>query len=180
MQAKRLEDIPLKGKTQHSPSPVKKQMRIVTKLATELTHVPPKSPAHNPAHRPRVVDAEVIDKLRTAFKVGASDAEACFYAGISPRTLYNYCSEHPDFAEEKELLKESPVLTARNTVVLALADNPELAFRFLKAKKFEEFQESIKVNMSFDETFTQILEKFTKDRQFTLNPYEEAEIVQEE
>lgn len=72
------------------------------------------------AGRPSSVTQIILERLRMAFAVGATDEEACIYAKISPATLYNYQDEHPEFLEEKELLKLNPVLTARNNVVEAM------------------------------------------------------------
>lgn len=82
---------------------------------------------------------EVVQKLEQAFAFGATDEQAAFYAGISRRTLHSYCTENPDFAERKEMLKQQPVLLARKTVVNALESDPALAFKYLERKQKDEF-----------------------------------------
>ena len=57
------------------------------------------------AGRPTVMTKDTIAKLEEAFKCGASDLEACFYADISKDSLYNYQKKHPEFIERKEALK---------------------------------------------------------------------------
>lgn len=52
--------------------------------------------------------------------MGCTDKEACLFANIAPSSLYNYQQENAEFLERKELLKESPVLKARQTVFNAL------------------------------------------------------------
>lgn len=47
----------------------------------------------------------VLRKLEQALAWGATDAQACLFADISPSTLYAYCQEHPEFSERKEQLK---------------------------------------------------------------------------
>ena len=88
--------------------------------------------------RPTVVTPEVLAKLEQAFGMGCSDKEACLYADISMDTLYYYQGKHPDFCQWKALLKEKPVLKARNTVVTSLND-PEHAKWYLERKARSEF-----------------------------------------
>lgn len=92
-----------------------------------------------PAGRPTVMTEAVLRKLEEAFAIGATDKEACFYADISPTSLYEYQDRNPKFAERKDALKERPVLLARQTVVKNLESNPELAFKFLERKRRAEF-----------------------------------------
>jgi hypothetical protein len=60
---------------------------------------------------------EIIHKLEEVFSLGGTDREACFYAGISHQTLYDYQHVNPEFIDRKEALKEKPILKARQTVV---------------------------------------------------------------
>lgn len=89
--------------------------------------------------RPTVMTKEVLQKLEEAFALGASDEEACYYADISQATLYNYQAKHPRFLEQKQRLRQRPILKARMVVVRGLESNPELAFKFLERKRKEEF-----------------------------------------
>lgn len=89
--------------------------------------------------RPPIITALVMQKLETAFSYGATDKEACFYADISERTLYNYQEKYPEFVERKEALKTNPILKAREAVMLNFLSNPQVAMRFLEAKLPEEF-----------------------------------------
>lgn len=72
--------------------------------------------------RPVKITPDILQKLEDAFSNSAPDAEACFYAGISPQTLYNYQKRHPKFIERKEALKTSPNLMARKNIIKALND----------------------------------------------------------
>lgn len=76
---------------------------------------------------------ETLNKLEEVFALGGSDKEACFYAGISHQTLYNYQENNPEFVERKEALKETPILKARRTVVKSL-EEPNSAWRMLERK----------------------------------------------
>jgi hypothetical protein len=89
--------------------------------------------------RPTVMTEEVIRKLERVFSYGASDREASLYAGITPATLYKYCNEHPEFSERKELLKDKPILRAREIVITGMEEDPSLAFKYLERKRKEEF-----------------------------------------
>ena len=93
----------------------------------------------NPVGRPKIVTKEILDKLQYAFMLGCTDTEACFYADISPASLYNYQKDNPEFLEKKEAWKESPVFTARQTVIASLSSDPEIAFKYLERKRKDEF-----------------------------------------
>lgn len=90
--------------------------------------------------RPTVLTPEVVQKLEHAFSIGATDIEACFYAGISRGTLYNYQKENPDFLDRKEMLKERQVFKARMVIVQALQDGDKnMAKWYLERKRKDEF-----------------------------------------
>lgn len=91
-----------------------------------------------PTGRPSSLTPETIQKLEEVFSIGASDLEACFYAGISSTTLYNFQQAHPEFLERKKMLKEKPVLKARETVIKNLG-NTAVAQWYLEKKKRSEF-----------------------------------------
>lgn len=93
----------------------------------------------NEVGRPTVMTKEVLEKLREAFLLGCTDLEACLYANIHAATLYNYQKETPGFLEEKERLKEAPILLARKSVVNALSLNPDLSLKYLERKRKAEF-----------------------------------------
>jgi len=82
--------------------------------------------------------SEVLLKLEDAFSISATDKEACFYAGISPTTLYSYQEKNPEFAERKEALKNKPNLKARQTIVQQL-DDVRVAEWWLEKKRPDEF-----------------------------------------
>lgn len=66
--------------------------------------------------RPPSITPDVLNKLEHAFSIGCSDLEACLYADISPKTLYNFQNKYPDFLQRKELLKKSLSLKARSNI----------------------------------------------------------------
>lgn len=96
-------------------------------------------PKPAPVGRPVKITPAIIDQLEEAFALGASDVEACFFAGISKSTLYDYQQKHPEFTDRKEALKEMPVLLARQTIVKAMKYDPELALKYVERKVKKEF-----------------------------------------
>lgn len=86
-----------------------------------------------------VMTPEKITLLEEAFAFDCTDAEACYYAGISERTLHYYQAKNPKFLQRKKLLKERPVLKARHAVIDSFDTHPDIAFRYLEKKKRDEF-----------------------------------------
>lgn len=113
-----------------------------------------------PGGRPTKMTPETLGKLEEIFAIGGSDIEACFFANISPDTLYEYQKSNPKYTERKEALKEQPILKARQTIVKALAE-PENAKWYLERKKKKEFaqrtehtgDEGKAINITFDKAF---------------------------
>jgi hypothetical protein len=93
----------------------------------------------NNAGRPTIMTDLTLKKLNEAFAFGCTDEEACYYAEISKQTLYNYQKDHPEFVDQKEALKQRPILLARQEVINGIKGNPELALKFLERKKKDEF-----------------------------------------
>jgi len=92
--------------------------------------------------RPTKLTPEVIQKLEQAFSFGCSAREACIYAGISEIGYYSYLKKYPELKERFDLLKERPILKAREAVVLGFKKDPWLAWEFLKKKRPDEFKDS--------------------------------------
>ena len=89
--------------------------------------------------RPTVMTDDVLQKLEGAFLIGCTDIEACFIADIAPQTLYNYQKDRPEFLERKEALKSSPIYIARKSVVDKMAEDGDLALKYLERKAKAEF-----------------------------------------
>ncbi len=88
--------------------------------------------------RPEVITPEILERLRHAFAIGCTDEEACAYAKVPTSTFYDYQKRHPDFSEEKERLKQEPILKAKNTIVQSLNDVKDAQW-YLERKKKDEF-----------------------------------------
>ncbi len=89
--------------------------------------------------RPSKMTDEVLDKLRHAFLIGATNAEACGYADIGERTLYDYLAENEEFSQKIEQWKNEPILKAKTTVVKNLDKDVKNAQWYLERKKKDEF-----------------------------------------
>ena len=101
------------------------------------------------AGRPTVMTAETVSKLEQAFSNGATDVQACFYAGISKQTLYDYQKKHPEFIDRKEALKSNLRLIAKNTLAKSIRDgDTNDAKWYLERKEKNEF--STKVAQTID------------------------------
>ena len=83
---------------------------------------------------------DVVKKLEEIFLLDGTVEEACFFAGISKQTLYNWYKENPKMQERMDALRNEPFLKARRTIVKNL-ENPQYAFEYMKRKKKDEFSE---------------------------------------
>jgi hypothetical protein len=88
---------------------------------------------------------DTVNKLKTAFSIGADVSAACFYAEISRQTYYNWVEENITLAEEFDRLREKPVLKAYQTIANKL-DEVETAKWYLSRKRKDEF--SLKIEVS--------------------------------
>ena len=113
--------------------------------------------------RPTIMTKDRIAKLREAFLIGATDSEACGYADISARTLYDYQEKHPKFLQKKQAWKDQPILKAKMTVVKAL-DEAKDAQWYLERKSKDEFSIRSIVNGSISlENIVKKANKYTGD-----------------
>lgn len=89
--------------------------------------------------RPRVITPLVLQKLREAYLLDATDEEASEYAGINAGTLYNYQREHPGFIEKKQGWKSSVTFKAKKKVAEAVETDADLALRLLERRQKEHY-----------------------------------------
>lgn len=90
--------------------------------------------------RPTKMTQEVISKLEYAFSLGCTDTEACYYADITPKTLYTYQENNKHFLERKRVLKQRPIFKARVALLKAISDEDLTTVRwFLERKCRDEF-----------------------------------------
>jgi hypothetical protein len=89
--------------------------------------------------RPTVMSVDVLQKLEQAFLMDCTDEEACLYADISARTLYNYQEANPEFLQRKRALRHNPFLIARQSILRGIEKDPRLALMYMERKKKDEF-----------------------------------------
>lgn len=88
--------------------------------------------------RPERFNDKILESLRNAFAIGCTDEEACAYANIPTTTFYDYLKRHPDFSEERNKLKQKPILLAKQTIINDLK-SVDSAKWYLERKKKDEF-----------------------------------------
>lgn len=101
--------------------------------------------------RPTVMTAETLAKLEEAFLVGATDLQACFYAGIGARTLYEYQEENPEYAQRKAALKENLQFRAKKLVAQSLAEGSIPDARWYLEKRDPEFNPKQRLDHSSED-----------------------------
>ena len=92
--------------------------------------------------KPTVMTEKVLDLLRQAYLWGATNAEACAYADISERTLYDYLSKNPEYSQKIEQWKLDPILKAKKTVINELGDVKNAQW-YLERKQKDEFSTKV-------------------------------------
>lgn len=104
--------------------------------------------------RPRKINKEVVAKLEQAYKIGATDAEACLHAGIDRSTLFRYEEKNPEFRNKKEEWKQNPLLKARHTIYKNL-DDPSVA-KWLLERRDKDFSIKVDQNVNGDVKLTPV------------------------
>lgn len=99
--------------------------------------------------RPTKMTTETVSKLEQAFLMGCSDDEACLFADIGRATLFRYCDANEGFRDRKEVLKQNPVLQARQVQLDDLTDKNSMI-----AQKVLDRKEGSKVNLVAGVTVT--------------------------
>lgn len=94
--------------------------------------------------RPTKINDQTIELLRQAYLVGATNAEACAYAEIGERTLYDYLADNPDFSQRIDEWKLAPILKAKTTVVNKLNDVKNAQW-YLERKAKKEYGANVDV-----------------------------------
>lgn len=121
------------------------------------------------AGRPTVMTKDMVNKLEYGFSKGLTDAQCCLFVGISKQTLYDYCHEHPEFTDRKELLKQNPSMKAKINIAEGIeAGDPDLSKWYLERKNKDEF--SLKQDVSVSGTVNNPLEGLTTEELKKLIP----------
>lgn len=84
---------------------------------------------------------DVLAKLCEVWALDGSDAEAALFADISASSLSRYLDSHPEIAQRKAALKQTPFLIARRTIVKGVQTDADLALKYMERKCWKEFSE---------------------------------------
>jgi len=112
--------------------------------------------------KPTVMTEKVLDQLRQAFLWGATNAEACAYADISERPLYEYLSKNPEFKQKIENWKSEPLLKAKKKVVEEIEKDVKNAQWYLERKRKDEFSTKVENDVRVKELPKPILGGISK------------------
>lgn len=84
-----------------------------------------------------VLQPDIVLRLENAFKIDATDEEACIWAGITIEELKDYEKNNPMFLKRKQEIRNEIVLIAKKTCVQSMLKNPVTASMYLNNKKIE-------------------------------------------
>jgi len=93
--------------------------------------------------RPTVMTEQVLEALRQAFLIGATNLEAAHYAGITEKTLYNYIDKHPEYLQQIEAWKSEPILKAKQTIIKNMHDTKNA--QWYLERKAKDFKQKVEV-----------------------------------
>lgn len=110
--------------------------------------------------RPTIMTPDVVKKLEEAFSNGASDVEACFLAGISKQTLYDYQDKNPEYADRKEALKDMIKYQAKKNIKDKVFDGDVDTSKWYAERKIkEEFSQKIEQEVSGQLGLSKVLDE---------------------
>ena len=93
--------------------------------------------------RPPKINEDCVNKLEQAFSIGASDTEACSFAGISRQAYYVYIKNNPKFLDRINGLKSRLPMKAKTELARMIQNGSEKAiFWYLdRSNKREESED---------------------------------------
>lgn len=98
----------------------------------------------NPGGRPTVITPDVVQKLEEAFKIDATDEEACAYANISGSTFYDHMKKNKPFSERIRAAQRYPFLIMKKVVVKAANEGDgKLAMKWLQNRQRDRYHERV-------------------------------------
>lgn len=90
--------------------------------------------------RPAAMTDKVLAKIEYAAATGCTVEEIALYSGVSVSCIYDYFKKHPHYKEYIDLLKNTPTLKARETVLKSIeAGDPVTAKWYLERRAPSEF-----------------------------------------
>lgn len=94
------------------------------------------------------MDKTKVDNLIRGFKMDCKLKECLVLAGISQRQFEYFKEKHEDFCGVLEALRQLPITQARQTVIVGIQKDPNLAFRYLERKAPDEFKEKKEIDIN--------------------------------
>ena len=113
--------------------------------------------------RPTEKTPEVIRKIEEAAAMDCSMEEIAFFANIHRATLYRWIKDDKELYDRINELKQTPFLSARQTILKAIKDNPQYAFEYMKRKKKTEFSDRSELTGAEGKDLQPVLVKFIGD-----------------
>lgn len=121
----------------------------------------------NQVGRPRTITPKILEKLEEGFKLGCTNREACFYAGIAESTFYDFLKDFPEFSEKIEMWKDYEKIKARMVIHKALEDgNNDIAKWFLERKAKDEFSIKQEVTNTVTVSYEKALKQVADDDEY--------------
>lgn len=118
--------------------------------------------------RNTIMTEDKVKELESYFIIGATDVEACFLAGISKQTLYNYQERYPEFVDRKEALKNMPKYKAKKNIVSELDKGDKDISKWYLEHKDSDFKNKTDIT-SNNETLNPVLVQFLNDSDCNTN-----------
>ena len=82
--------------------------------------------------RPTIITEKCIKKLLEASSWGCNTQQSIIWAGLTHQTAYNYFKKNPKFLDNMKLLRQTPNIHAKRTLLKGVKENSDLALRFLE------------------------------------------------
>lgn len=91
------------------------------------------------AGRPRADIEQYITNIQPFLEVGCSLYEACLHGLVPYTTVIDHQNRDEEIRKKIERMQNIPILVARQSVVADMAENSDMALKYLERKKKDEF-----------------------------------------
>jgi len=94
----------------------------------------------DPGGQPTKMTDEKVKELEGYFSNGATDLEACFLAGISKQTLYNYQDKTKGYVDRKQALKAMTGYKAKSVIKEAIEAKDKDMAKWFAERKIKDYK----------------------------------------
>lgn len=105
------------------------------------------------AGRPRADIEQYLTEIQPYLEVGCSLHESCLHAVVPYTTVVDHMKRDDEIRKKIERMENVPILIARQSVVGTMAENADLALKYLERKKKDEFSLKSEQEISGDISF---------------------------